>query len=267
MNDAVIKATKLHAERASGEGALDRVFQELAALARAAAGSRRLARVLADPDMPSQAKASLLQDVGGGRLHSVTVEVVGQIPSVKRVQAAELPLLISDVVALFGLSAAMAAGTLPAFELGLHELAAIIRSSPELRSTLVNPGLSTLGKESLVADILHGKTDERVVEIAKVLVSLDDGVDVDGKVEALSIAAAAQRNAVVADIRTAVALDDARRNALIAGLQQAIGKTIEPRFVVDPAILGSVVVRLGDEVFDGSVRHRIEQARKELVES
>jgi F0F1-type ATP synthase delta subunit len=43
-----------------------------------------------------------------------------------------------------------------------------------------------------------------------------------------------------------------------------IGRPVELRCTVDSTIMGSVVVRVGDEVFDGSVRSRIEQARERL---
>jgi F0F1-type ATP synthase delta subunit len=43
-----------------------------------------------------------------------------------------------------------------------------------------------------------------------------------------------------------------------------IGRPVELRCTVDASIMGSVVARIGDEVFDGTVRSRIEQARERL---
>jgi F-type H+-transporting ATPase subunit delta len=76
--------------------------------------------------------------------------------------------------------------------------------------------------------------------------------------------AAERRNRVVADVRTAVPLDAERQARLADALTRVIGRPVELRCTVDAGIMGSVVVRIGDEVFDGSVRSRIEQARERL---
>ncbi|HEV3399834.1 MAG TPA: F0F1 ATP synthase subunit delta, partial [Actinomycetes bacterium] len=77
-------------------------------------------------------------------------------------------------------------------------------------------------------------------------------------------AAAARRNRVVAEVRSAVALDEQRRARLADALARVLGKPVVLQVTVDEAILGSVVVRVGDELFDGSVRSRLEQAREAL---
>jgi F-type H+-transporting ATPase subunit delta len=61
-----------------------------------------------------------------------------------------------------------------------------------------------------------------------------------------------------------VELDDARRARLAEVLTRVIGKPVLLQTTVDEAILGSLVVRVGDELFDGSVRSRLEQAREAL---
>jgi F-type H+-transporting ATPase subunit delta len=69
---------------------------------------------------------------------------------------------------------------------------------------------------------------------------------------------------VVAEVRSAVALDEPRRARLADALARVLGKPVVLQVTVDEAILGSVVVRVGDELFDGSVRSRLEQAREAL---
>ena len=77
-------------------------------------------------------------------------------------------------------------------------------------------------------------------------------------------AAAARRDRVVAEVRSAVELDEARRARLAEVLTRVIGKPVLLQTTVDKAILGSLVVRVGDELFDGSIRSRLEQAREAL---
>jgi F-type H+-transporting ATPase subunit delta len=73
------------------------------------------------------------------------------------------------------------------------------------------------------------------------------------------------RGIVVAQVTTAVPIDD-REKALIASrLQRRLGKTITIEARVDPSILGGVVAQIGDNVIDGSVRGRLERLRRALT--
>jgi len=73
------------------------------------------------------------------------------------------------------------------------------------------------------------------------------------------------RNVVVADVTTAVPIDE-RQKALIASrLGRRLGKTVTLETHVDPSILGGVVAQVGDDVIDGSVRGRLERLRRALT--
>ncbi len=69
----------------------------------------------------------------------------------------------------------------------------------------------------------------------------------------------------VAEVRTAIALDEARAAKLADALSKAAGRPIEIRVLVDPDVLGGVLARVGDEIFDGSVRTRLQEAREQLT--
>jgi F-type H+-transporting ATPase subunit delta len=86
-----------------------------------------------------------------------------------------------------------------------------------------------------------------------------------GKIaEELSRIAASEREHVLAEVRSAVPLDEARRERIAAALSRATGRSVDVRMVVDPAVVGGVVARVGDEVFDGSIASRLEEARQRL---
>ncbi|HEY7235954.1 MAG TPA: ATP synthase F1 subunit delta [Gemmatimonadaceae bacterium] len=58
---------------------------------------------------------------------------------------------------------------------------------------------------------------------------------------------------------------DRERRAISKELSRAYGKEVVPHFVVNPAILGGVVVRVGDTVLDGSVRRRLSALRTRML--
>jgi F-type H+-transporting ATPase subunit delta len=66
----------------------------------------------------------------------------------------------------------------------------------------------------------------------------------------------------VAEIRTAVPLDDSQRDRLAEALSAATGKRVELKVIVDPAVLGGILTRIGDTVIDGTVRHRLDQLKE-----
>ena len=76
------------------------------------------------------------------------------------------------------------------------------------------------------------------------------------------IAADVHRHA--AHVETAVPLSSARRETLSAALTGACGADLDIRFLLNPALLGGVRIRVGDTLIDGSIRGRLEAFRNEF---
>lgn len=75
----------------------------------------------------------------------------------------------------------------------------------------------------------------------------------------------AQEGRVYARVTVSRELGDADREALVASLSKALGKAVVPHVTVNAAILGGVIVRVGDTVMDGSVRRRLGVLRARMV--
>jgi F-type H+-transporting ATPase subunit delta len=65
----------------------------------------------------------------------------------------------------------------------------------------------------------------------------------------------------VAEVTSAVPLDDAQKERLAQALSKVTGKQVEVLVVVDPYVLGGLTARIGDRVIDGTVRTRLQQLR------
>ena len=85
--------------------------------------------------------------------------------------------------------------------------------------------------------------------------------------EELAREAAARSEKRLAEVRTAVPLTDAQRRELESALTKVAGQPVELKVVVDPTVVGGVVARVGDEVFDGSVASRLADAKQHLTGS
>ena len=81
-------------------------------------------------------------------------------------------------------------------------------------------------------------------------------------IEGFVTLAAAQKNRVVATVRVAQPLTAEQRERLQTSLSRQVGREVAVQEVIDPDVLGGVRVELGDEVIEGTVAGRLEQARR-----
>ena len=67
-----------------------------------------------------------------------------------------------------------------------------------------------------------------------------------------------------ATIETASEVDHAIRSEIEANLKSKYGNDLSSEFHVDPGLLGGMRIRVGNDVWDGSVRNRLERLQNEL---
>jgi F-type H+-transporting ATPase subunit delta len=266
VNQALAASAEGLFDQAAGRGqrAIDQVQVDLEQFARLLVHQVRLRKVLADPGLPPEPKRALLTDLGEGRLDEASVELLASVAAHQRVPLREFPALLAALAAMAAFAGADRAGKLEQLESELFFVATLIEQQRAVRSALTNPGLPVPIKRDLMAELLDGRVSARCASMVDLLVELNEGHGLDTQLKEWAEAAAARRDRVVAEVRSAVELDEARRARLTEVLTRVIGKPVLLQTTVDEAILGSLVVRVGDELFDGSVRSRLEQAREAL---
>ena len=266
VNQALAGHAQELLDQAAGRGqrAIDQVQGDLEEFARLLVTQARLRKVLADPGLPPEPKRALLADLGQGRLDEASVELLATLATRQRVPAREFPGMLAALAAMAAFTGADKAGQLEQLETELFTVATLVERQHQVRSALTNPGLPVANKQALLADLLDGRVSARAASLVDLLVELREGHDLDTLLKEWAEAAAARRNRVVAEVRSAVELDEPRRARLAEALTRVVGKPVVLQVTVDEAILGSVVVRVGNELFDGSIRSRLEQAREAL---
>ena len=73
------------------------------------------------------------------------------------------------------------------------------------------------------------------------------------------------RGIVRVQVRTAVELDEERRRGIAEEISRWTGNTVEVEVEVDAALLGGAVIRIGDQLIDGSTRGRLRALRQQLA--
>lgn len=165
------------------------------------------------------------------------------------------------------LEMARAEGLLERVEGELFELGRQLEGSSELRSTLTDPQLPLERKRAIVADLLKGRASSLTVGLAEFLLGQNLASELGSIASALADQAAASRNRQVAEVRSAVALDEATVARLSEALSRATGATLEVKTIVDPSVVGGIVARVGDTVIDGSIATKLDALRQALQSS
>jgi len=144
------------------------------------------------------------------------------------------------------------------------EQAALIFENHAAAIFLSSPVEPAEKKQAVLAELLPG-TPPTVTNFLAILAHRDR-LDLIPQIEgAFRRLVNEYRNVVVADITTAVPIDERQKAQIAARLGRRLGKTVALETHVDPSILGGVVAQVGDDVIDGSVRGRLEKLRRALT--
>lgn len=149
----------------------------------------------------------------------------------------------------------------------LKEVSQEIFAHAELKGFLTNPQIQPQDKKTVLLELLQADISPLVM---KFLLLLVDKRRI-GLLEAISdcfqdLSNKAQ-GIVIADVTTAYELKEALQARLSSKLESVTGKKVKLRTHRDEAIIGGVVVKIGDTRIDGSVTGRLQALKAELMAS
>ena len=146
----------------------------------------------------------------------------------------------------------------------LDAVAGAIAASPRVGAVLMSPKVPRDMKARLLTGAVAGAPQEFGLFLAAVVKRGRQGLLSQIAAEYLGLLDL-KLNRVRAGITLSREPDDQLRQQITRALEASLGKEVVPTWMVDPEILGGVIVRLGDRVLDGSVKRRITRLRRQLV--
>lgn len=146
----------------------------------------------------------------------------------------------------------------------LDAVASAIETAPQVQAVLMSPRVPKATKGKLLAAALPTAPKEFVRFLQAVVKRGRQGLFRPIASEYLALVDI-KLNRVRAGVTLAREPDKALRESIAKALAKAIGKEVIPSFTADPAILGGVVVRVGDRVHDGSVKRKLTALRRQLL--
>ncbi|MEU1279171.1 F0F1 ATP synthase subunit delta [Streptomyces sp. NPDC005805] len=254
--DALTDSTSADAAKLAGE---------LAAVTALLDREVSLRRVLTDPAQAGEAKAELAGRVLDGQIGGQAVDLVKGMVRARWSQSRDLVDALEELAATAELTAAQKTGRLDNVEDELFRFGRILATSTELRSALTDRSASAAAKGELVGRLLGGKAEKATERLITNLVTHPRGRSLEAGLDALSKLAAARRDRMVAIVTSAVPLTEAQKTRLGAGLARLYGREMHLNLEVDPEVLGGISVRVGDEVINGTVADRIDEAKRRIA--
>ena len=146
----------------------------------------------------------------------------------------------------------------------LFRFARALEGSDDLRVALTDPALPVDRRLAVVDQLTAGKILPLSTAIIGLVIAAGQVNDFSAIADRFLELAAGEREHAVAEVRSAIPLDDAQIDRLAAALSRATRKSIEVKVIVDPTVLGGIVAQIGDTVIDGTIRHRLEQMKAQL---
>lgn len=257
---------RLHAVSGDADrDTLSALADEMFAAGRLLIREPALRRALSDPARRDADRVGFGDEIFGGRVGEATQEVLRTIVGARW----SAPFDLVDACELIGVQALLMAAerddALADVEDELFRVSRIIDGDPQLAAVLSDGSAPAERREALAAELLEGKADAVTVRLVRFSVFGLGGAGFDSSLDRLVELAAARRDRSVVRVRVASPISADQQDGLADVLGRAYRRQMSLQVEVDESLLGGAVVRIADDLYDGSIARALADARHELI--
>jgi F-type H+-transporting ATPase subunit delta len=249
----------------SDNAELTKVGEELFAVVNLLTAESRLRRSLGDSSSDKAGREQLVLGLLSGKVTDPTLQVLVAVATSKWSSPRELVDGIESLARTALMVRAERDNRLDAVEDELFRLGRIIAASQDLELLLKDQAVAPVRKVELVDSLLEGKVEPVTKVLVDQLVRTPRGEDVVDGLMRLADLAAKRRERSVAHVRSAVELSVEQQDQLSATLTRIYSRPIALHVEVDASLGGGLLIKIGDEVIDGSVAGRLAALRRDLA--
>jgi F-type H+-transporting ATPase subunit delta len=225
----------------------------------------RLRRTLGDPATAAEGRAQLVEGLLSGKVGAKSLGIVQKAVSLRWSTPWDLTDALEDAgdTALF--AAAEKRGVLDRVEDELFRLERILEAEGEAAVLLDEFTVDAARRNSLLDQLVSGKVSPITLDLLHHAVNSQRKRSITLALDDLLEKASARQDRSVARVVSAVPLTDAQEDRLAAVLSEMYGRAMSVRTALDAQVQGGLIVRVGDEVIDGSIATRLAVARAALT--
>jgi len=167
--------------------------------------------------------------------------------------------------ALVAVAQGKAKGQIERYGQLLDAVAGAVQADERIAVTLESPRVPKAVKAKLLADALSDVAPVEFVRFLQAVVRRGRQGLLQEMSEEYQTLVDVMQDRVHAGVILSLEADANLRRQVIAKLEGALGKEVRAHFRADPGILGGVLVRVGDRVFDGTLRRRLTVLRRRML--
>ncbi|HWM72520.1 MAG TPA: F0F1 ATP synthase subunit delta [Nocardioides sp.] len=249
-------------DKAATLGDAAKAGEELFGVAKTLRSEPGLRRVVTDTSVDEDAKAELANNVFGKAVGEVALAVVTEAVRRRWTVSSELPAVIQQLGVVALVRSAGARSDKITDE--LFSLGRLIEANPELRGALADSSRPTEDKVGLLRGLLDGKVLPATLTLVEYAVGSATG-SVERAISDFQQVAADVQGELLATVRAARELSDDDRTRLSEALGRQYGRDVRLRMVLEPDLVGGLRIEIGDDVIDGTVSGRLDDARRRLA--
>lgn len=238
------------------------VADDLFAVAATLSSEGSLRRFATDTSVPAEAKTGLVSELYDGKVEAATLALLKDAVARRWTRTRDL----ADGLEHVGVVAAVRSSGEDSGRL-VDELFAVrnlLIENGDLRGAFSDPARSVADKAALVDSLLGGKALPATVALVKQALTGSHRT-VATALEDYEKVAADVHGRDVATVRVARPLAEGDEQRLSAALSAQYGRPVHLNVVVDPDVLGGIKVEIGDDVIDGTVSSRLDEARRKIA--
>lgn len=223
-----------------------------------------LRRALTDNSREAKAKSDLVSDLFSKQTSDSAIAIVGSAAKLRWSSPNEFADAIEQLAVEAGANAAAASDKLPEVASQLFDFAQVLIANPELRQTLNSSNEAINRRVELLNNVTKGVYNKYTNLLLNAVVTNLRGRNIDFTLAQFSRYVSQSESKIIAQVSSAVKLTSAQAEKLANSLSKQIGKKIQLNVDVDPKVLGGLSVRLDDELIDGTVSARLQEAGRML---
>ena len=146
----------------------------------------------------------------------------------------------------------------------IEEIGDLYANVPDFRRFLEVPAVSLFEKKETIQAALSGMAPDLFIRFLLIILDRHRQRALPGIARAYRDLLDEKAGRVRATVTLPFEADDRVRSEVVSALERRFEQEVVPEFHEDPKILGGVIIRVGDELLDASLRRQLEQMRREL---
>jgi F-type H+-transporting ATPase subunit delta len=161
---------------------------------------------------------------------------------------------------------ALAQGAADAALRQLNDFREAYAESSELRNFLASPAVDREGKHGVIEKLVARLGASKIIRNFLFVIADHGRMQILPEiVDSFQEVIRERQGIAEAEIFSAIELSAAQKAEFAFTLERMTGQRVEPKYSLDPSLLGGAVVRIGDAIYDGSVRNRLNEMRSKLT--